>query len=89
VHFVRTEVDTGPIIAQAVVPIQPGDDEESLAARILAVEHRLYPLAVRLIAEGRVRVATDMVEIDGWQAPTITVLNPVEPPDEPLAATLS
>jgi phosphoribosylglycinamide formyltransferase-1 len=89
VHFVRTEVDAGPIIAQAVVPIQPGDDEESLAARILAVEHRLYPLAVRLIAEGRVRVATDMVEIDGWQAPTITVLNPVEPPDEPLAATLS
>jgi phosphoribosylglycinamide formyltransferase-1 len=89
VHFVRTEVDAGPIIAQAVVPTRPGDDETRLAARILAVEHRLYPLAVRLIAEGRVRVATDMVEIDGWQAPTITVLNPVEPPDEPLAATLS
>ncbi len=88
VHFVRPEVDAGPIIAQAVVPTRPGDDEARLAARILAVEHRLYPLAVRLIAEGRVRVAADMVEIDGWQAPTVAVLNPVEPPGEPLAATL-
>jgi phosphoribosylglycinamide formyltransferase-1 len=88
VHFVRPEVDAGPIIAQAVVPTRPGDDEARLAARILAVEHRLYPLAVRLIAEGRVRVVADTVEIDGWQAPTITVLNPVEPPGERLAATL-
>jgi len=88
VHFVRPEVDAGPIIAQAVVPVRPGDDEARLAARILAVEHRLYPLAVRLIAEGRVRVVADTVEIDGWQAPTITVLNPVEPPGERLAATL-
>src|SRR5258705_11658402 len=88
VHFVRPEVDAGPIIAQAVVPTRPGDDEARLAARILAVEHRLYPLVVRLIAEGRVRVVADTVEIDGWQAPTITVLNPVEPPGERLAATL-
>jgi len=88
VHFVRPEVDAGPIIAQAVVPTRPGDDEARLAAQILAVEHRLYPLAVRLIAEGRVRVVADTVEIDGWQAPTITVLNPVEPPGERLAATL-
>jgi phosphoribosylglycinamide formyltransferase-1 len=88
VHFVRPQVDAGPIIAQAVVPTRPGDDEARLAARILAVEHRLYPLAVRLIAEGRVRVVADTVEIDGWQAPTITVLNPVEPPGERLAATL-
>jgi phosphoribosylglycinamide formyltransferase-1 len=88
VHFVRPQVDAGPIIAQAVVPTRPGDDEARLAARILAVEHRLYPLAVRLIAEGRVRVVADTVEIDGWQAPTITVLNPVEPSGERLAATL-
>jgi phosphoribosylglycinamide formyltransferase-1 len=88
VHFVRPEVDAGPIIAQAVVPIQPGDGEARLAARILGAEHRLYPLAVRLIAEGRVRVTADIVEIDGWQAPTMTVLNPVEPPGELLAATL-
>ena len=88
VHFVRPEVDAGPIIAQAVVPTCPGDDEGRLASRILAVEHRLYPLAVRLIAEGRVRVVGDIVEIDRWQAPTMTVLNPWEPAGEPLAAKL-
>ena len=85
VHFVRPEVDAGPIIAQAVVPIQPGDDEARLAARILEVEHRLYPLSVRLIAEGRVRVIAEIVEIDGWQSPTTTVLNPDETTGEPLA----
>jgi len=88
VHFVRPEVDAGPIIAQAVVPTRPGDDEARLAARILEVEHRLYPVAVKLIAEGRVRIAADIVEIDGWQAPAITALNPEEPPGEPLAAKL-
>ena len=76
VHFVRPEVDAGPIIAQAVVPTRPDDDEASLSARILSVEHRLYPLAVRLIAEGRVRVVADKVEIEGWRAPKIAVLNP-------------
>ena len=76
VHFVRPEVDTGPIISQAVVPIHPEDDETSLAARILGVEHRLYPLTVRLIAEGRVRIVADKVEIDGWRPPKIAVLNP-------------
>lgn len=56
VHFVDEGTDTGPIIAQAAVPVLDGDDEAALAARILREEHRLYPLAVRLIAEGRVRV---------------------------------
>ena len=79
VHFVRPEVDAGPIIAPAVVPTRPDDDEASLSARILSVEHRLYPLAVRLIAEGRVRVVADKVEIDGWRAPKIALLNPCEP----------
>jgi len=79
VHFVRPEVDAGPIIAQAVVPTHPGDDEASLSARILGVEHRLYPLTVRMIAEGRVRVVADKVEIDGWRAPKIALLNPCEP----------
>jgi phosphoribosylglycinamide formyltransferase-1 len=78
VHFVRPAVDTGPIIAQAVVPVHPEDDEASLSARILAQEHRLYPLAVRLIAEGRVRVEGEHARIAGWRAPAIAVVNPSE-----------
>jgi len=57
VHFVDEGVDTGPIALQASVPVQPDDTEESLSARILAVEHRIYPEAVRLFAEGRLRLA--------------------------------
>ena len=53
VHFVDEGTDTGPIIAQAVVPVLEGDDEESLRQRILAEEHRLLPAVVRAIAEGR------------------------------------
>lgn len=53
VHVVRPELDEGPIIAQAAVPIFDDDSEDSLAARILVEEHKLYPAAVRLIAEGR------------------------------------
>ena len=86
VHFVRPEVDTGPIIAQAVVPVHPGDDEERLATRILAAEHRLYPLAVRLVAEGRTRVSGGKVEIADWQAPEFTALNP-SPPSADLLVT--
>jgi len=82
VHFVRPEVDTGPIIAQAVVPVHPKDDEERLSMRILAAEHRLYPLAVQLIAEGRTRITDGKVEIDGWQAPEFAALNPS--PSDPL-----
>ena len=83
VHFVRPAVDAGPIIAQAIVATHSDDDEASLSARILKVEHRLYPLTVRLIAEGRVRVVADKVEIDGWQAPKIAALNPRESRREP------
>lgn len=57
VHFVDEGVDTGPIALQASVPVQPDDTEESLSARILTVEHRIYPEAVRLFAEGRLRLA--------------------------------
>ena len=56
VHFVRHETDTGPIIAQSLVVVRPDDTEDTLAARVLETEHRLYPLALRLIAEGNVRV---------------------------------
>jgi phosphoribosylglycinamide formyltransferase-1 len=56
VHFVDEGVDTGPIVLQASVPVEPGDTEETLSARILAEEHRLYPAALRLFAEGRLEV---------------------------------
>lgn len=57
VHFVVPEMDAGPIIAQDAVPVLAGDTEDSLAQRVLAVEHRLYPQALRLVAEGRVNAA--------------------------------
>src|SRR5262249_1026729 len=56
VHFVCDEMDAGPIIPQGAVPVLPGDDEETLSARILAMEHRLYPLALRLVASGAARL---------------------------------
>jgi phosphoribosylglycinamide formyltransferase-1 len=56
VHFVDGGTDTGPIIAQAVVPVLDGDDEAALGARILAKEHALFPAALQWIAEGRVTV---------------------------------
>ena len=63
VHFVRPEMDTGPIILQESVPVLAGDTAASLAARVLVAEHRIYPLALRLLAEGRVRVAGDQAVI--------------------------
>ena len=56
VHFVEDGVDTGPIVLQASVPVEPGDTEDTLAARILTAEHRLYPQAIRLFAEGRLTI---------------------------------
>jgi phosphoribosylglycinamide formyltransferase-1 len=56
VHFVVSELDSGPIIAQAAVPLLPDDTEHTLAARTLAVEHKLYPLALDLLAGGRIRL---------------------------------
>ena len=74
--FVRAEVDAGPIIAQAVVPVRDDDDEERLAARILEAEHRLYPLAVRLLAEGRLRISGNRVAIAGANPPNLALFNP-------------
>ncbi len=56
VHFVTAEMDGGPVIAQAVVPVMPRDDADTLARRVLRAEHRLYPHALRLVAEGRARM---------------------------------
>ena len=58
------------------MPVHDDDDEERLAARILAVEHRLYPLAVRLYAEGRLKIDGNRVSITGGQPPEIAALNP-------------
>jgi len=74
VHFVDGGVDTGPIIIQAVVPVLPGDTTDTLAARILEQEHRLYPRAIQLIAEGRVRVEGRTVTIAPPANPETTAL---------------
>jgi len=61
VHFVRPKMDTGPIVAQAAVPVLSGDTGDSLAGRVLAAEHCLYPHALRLVASGEVRVERETV----------------------------
>lgn len=65
IHFVTAELDGGPIIVQARVPVLAGDDADALAARVLEQEHRLYPLAIRWFAEQRLRLEGDQVCFDG------------------------
>ncbi|MCY7388474.1 MAG: phosphoribosylglycinamide formyltransferase [Burkholderiales bacterium] len=66
VHFVTSKLDHGPIIVQAAVPVLRNDDEATLARRVLAAEHRIYPQALRWLAEGRIGLdANDVVEISG------------------------
>ncbi|MDX9740552.1 MAG: phosphoribosylglycinamide formyltransferase [Gammaproteobacteria bacterium] len=65
VHYVTPEVDGGPVILQARVPITPGDNPDSLAARVLAEEHRIYPLVIGWIAEGRLAMHDGMPYFDG------------------------
>lgn len=76
VHFVRPSMDSGPIIMQAAVPVDPDDTAESLADRVLEWEHRIYPLCVRLIAEKRVRVTNEKVRIADAPAPPTGFLCP-------------
>jgi phosphoribosylglycinamide formyltransferase 1 len=76
VHLVRAEVDDGPIVLQAVVPVRPDDDEASLAARVLTAEHRCYPMALELVASGRAQVVEERVVVDGATAPDTVLLNP-------------
>ncbi len=59
VHFVVPEMDAGPIIVQEAVPVLPDDSETTLAARVLAVEHKIYPQALRMVAEGRAGIANN------------------------------
>lgn len=76
VHFVRAEMDAGPIIAQAAVPVRPDDDAERLAARVLAAEHQAYRLALALVASGRARVEAERVVVADAVAPESALLNP-------------
>ncbi|MGN6535065.1 MAG: phosphoribosylglycinamide formyltransferase [Mesorhizobium sp.] len=66
VHFVTPEMDDGPIIAQAAVPVMLGDDEAALSARVLKAEHQLYPMALRLVAEGKARMENGHVALSGF-----------------------
>ena len=67
VHFVTADLDHGPIVAQAVVPVLADDTEDTLAARVLAREHALYPRAVRWFVEDRLRVQDGIVRVAGSQ----------------------
>jgi len=71
VHFVTSTLDSGPIIAQAAVPVQPDDTEASLSARILLQEHRLYPQAVRWFVQGRLVIAQGRVCVDRSVDPSV------------------
>jgi phosphoribosylglycinamide formyltransferase-1 len=68
VHFVTEEMDSGPIVAQAAVPVVDGDTAETLADRILVSEHKLYPHALALVASGRAKLVDGVVHIEGARA---------------------
>ena len=69
VHFVTPEVDGGPVIIQAVIPVLPDDSPETLAERVLRQEHRIYPLAIRWFLEGRLSIEDGRVLLDGQPRP--------------------
>lgn len=78
VHFVVPELDSGPVIAQGAINVRPGDSEEALAVRVLKVEHRIYPLALKLVAEGRVQIKNNHTLIDGVSVPNVADLAPTD-----------
>ena len=76
VHFVTPQLDHGPIIVQAAVPVHDGDDEAALAARVLAQEHLIYPAAVRWFVEDRLQVAAGCVRVAGVTAGASALIAP-------------
>jgi phosphoribosylglycinamide formyltransferase-1 len=77
VHFVRARTDVGPIVVQGAVPVLADDGPEKLAARVLRIEHRIYPLALALVASGKARVKGDVVVTDGTAiVPGAALLSP-------------
>jgi phosphoribosylglycinamide formyltransferase-1 len=77
VHFVTEGMDDGPIVAQAAVPVVSGDTADTLAARVLTVEHKTYPMALRLVAEGKVRMEAGRVVSHAVGEATGTLISPV------------
>ena len=76
VHFVTEEMDSGPIVAQAAVQVVDGDTAESLAARILRAEHKLYPQALALVAAGKARIENGIVRLDVTEGPESALFSP-------------
>jgi phosphoribosylglycinamide formyltransferase-1 len=77
VHFVIPETDAGPIVMQGAVAVRDDDTAEALSARILAVEHRIYPEALRLLASGRLRLAGDLCRIEGGADGGVPLISPL------------
>jgi phosphoribosylglycinamide formyltransferase 1 len=78
VHFVTPELDAGPIIAQAAVPVLPGDTDATLAARVLRQEHVIYPLGLKLVASGKVRLRQGRVVLDAeWDEDAALIVPPL------------
>ena len=77
VHFVIPETDAGPIVMQGAVPVRDDDTAEALAARILGVEHRIYPEALRLLASGRLKLEGDRCRIEGGAAAGESLISPM------------
>jgi phosphoribosylglycinamide formyltransferase-1 len=69
VHFVTADMDSGPIVCQAAVPVLAGDTAETLATRVLAVEHKIYPLALKWLAEGRLKISEGTCRLEGGHVP--------------------
>lgn len=87
VHFVTAELDGGPVIMQARVPVRAGDDPATLAARVQAAEHRLYPAAVGLICSGQIHAAGDRLWCDGEPLQQPLLLDPAPENTQPCAGT--
>src|SRR4051794_10988266 len=77
VHFVIPETDAGPIVMQGAVAVRDDDTAEALSARILVVEHRIYPEALRLLASGRLRLAGDLCRIEGGADGGVPLISPL------------
>ncbi len=79
VHFVTPQLDHGPIVIQAAIPVLPGDTEEILATRVLQQEHRIYPQAVRWFMEDRIKLSGNHVEVTNSSVSEITLYSPELP----------